>query len=1152
MKLNKNNKKRINKKVISLISLMLASVTLLSSCLGGNGGKDTTKPEDTTDKPVDTTIPVTPSEVVLAESSLSVPLFETADFMSLSENAAGEYVTMSLPIGMGGGYRVFTAESEAVADRIGIKEIKIEALCRYIGDSFDSHFSLNASLLSLFAFGGKTESLPTVLSTKKASLENGGSFYAFFTLEKIGGKDYYRAYSFAVNSEKTVLLYFVADFGAMENLRRKDTEETLIRIASSVRSGGADYNSVLAEGANGKAFLLFDNLKEGYSCIDVERYSDTALALLITDARNELYISFYDVNSNSLYSNMTKLGVLREETPAIYMAQEGFVVGLGGGRYSAVSGSPNRPVVTVLSRMFDENIYSQDGELRATVLQNKDLVAVTVASDEQSIVYPASANGSYALPVAFSNGHLVYNIFDENGVVGYGVYDIAEGTSNLCKTGSSVVNVTENMLWGEKRGEEREEFFSAKLSSPADVTYIASKNDLPEGADGAFSDTLLSGKIYYSDNGNYITVESSDTVPSITVYDVRDKKASYTTPLAGLIDVVAYRDRLILVAGGYGVIYNVEYPKSSHEETKDADREEALAFLSFVSKYFVTNAENKDVLPSSALLYYTLDFAKQNKLFSYKEGQKIASFTYETVVEWADRIVGMDEEWVKSFSETDDGVFEGADEGDYYNKVAEMFVFDPKDHGKDVTLEKNGAVVTLDGDTVTVSAAIYIREKIEKEQAEDASTEAAVPSDLQEEPKEEIKITKKYAVYTLQACTYGSLEYYKIIDIKISDKRTNDGSVLIPLGNASVEAPWIIEKKDGKTEYIPTMENSLTPSGILRVERDSDTFKDENVLTDAEITSLDMTSARAIVGIKYRGVYDTYIYDFSRKSGKWVSGANDLSRYENEMKKIEAREKAYSEAKEEDKEDIFLYTPYLASYPVALSPDGTKLLVLKSTALSDNLVAKYGVYMIATGEYTPLVTTNASNGKYDFIQWMNTSSVRLAVRGNREQAVYDCTLRGGSWSYGVASYKTSGSAWEYSVPSTDTAEITTHPMGYPDDGEETTPPEIDIPEYNGDIDSIELVDLTDGDAYYFPTLSQVEDSFKKERRKRALEGEGIDPKIETLLIAVIERGDDYVVVSEMASFTRGGSTRQKEFYSVYSKNAEGKWEWSVMELPKFN
>lgn len=617
---------------LTALLLVVLAVWGLTSCQPGK------IPPDTTDGTgIDTTVPPVTDDPVQEEVKLVNTVFTSAllkgDIPGPFEDS-GEtvYITMGVPEGMGGGYREFAAQSNAVAERTGFSLIYAEDLI-----AFNSKYlaiQTTESTLSTLRPDLADEGF-TLMDSEKLTLEDGRALSVFYTFVKEGNGGRYEAYCYLLAEDGMTVFPFVCRFEGFTAFRDAEVRARVREIAATVTVHEDNFAIQLADGLVSRNFSLYDNLPDGYSVADIVPYTEDLLAVFARDKAKALYVSFFNYITNTLEGGWQRI---YDNAAAcdVFAAENGLIVSPSYGKYYSVTGAPDSLKIQLITRTFSDALYSDDGNYRAYVqAAGGNVIVEDLSTGTSTVVYSprtesvTAGEERRAELICFSkDDRLIFRIDGPAGTVGFGVFNTASNAVSAYENGLAPIGCTATAVWLMRyRDGQPVEICRAELDTPdkTESMYVRG-GERKEGFFDNYEDIFFESRITLNSSGTYFVLFPADDASRISLFSAHTFKCIYTTPVPHISEVISLDKQIIVGTQGWGNLYTIDLPEKTtpggsfdHESVKETpnyepDYEEVLELIRYSAPYLYRPAKGASSFASGNIIYYLLNYAAEKGL----------------------------------------------------------------------------------------------------------------------------------------------------------------------------------------------------------------------------------------------------------------------------------------------------------------------------------------------------------------------------------------------------------------------------------------------------------------------------------------------------------------------------------------------------------
>ena len=221
--------------------------------------------------------------------------------------------------------------------------------------------------------------------------------------------------------------------------------------------------------------------------------------------------------------------------------------------------------------------------------------------------------------------------------------------------------------------------------------------------------------------------------------------------------------------------------------------------------------------------------------------------------------------------------------------------------------------------------------------------------------------------------------------------------IVLTVDGHDFQKPWYTVYRNGKAEYYPRTKE-WNPNGY-----ESYVFPhvDDADALDMGISKCVIRNNTAYLEFFYYGILDTYVYDIENKTGRWMSGADNLADfYKAEIAEVRRLNEGIEGA----------YRGYRNFNIVTISRDGAYALIRRTEPLGE-LSGKYLMRNLATGEETYICGSYTRKNFISFMdeyaEWLDDDHLQVHSVIDSDpgwQGNYDVVFDGRNWV--VNSYET--------------------------------------------------------------------------------------------------------------------------------------------------
>ncbi|MBQ7170689.1 MAG: hypothetical protein IJR89_00260 [Clostridia bacterium] len=1005
-------KQKTGTSFVRFAALLLAALFAASSLFAckreggpadGTGAPATSAPAEETEWPYGTMLCTLP----VREGSLA------AGFSSTGET---RYVSVGVPVGFGGGYRSFRAQTDNAASLAGILELSLCDLLLVkggIGEIPQTSETLGALLKAL---GETPEQSLTLMDHSALSLSGGKQLVTFFTFSRVGSESRNRSYSFLIPADGEYVVPFVCSFASADLFRRASTAATIGRIAESIVLQGSDFSVSLSDGLKTASFSLYSAIPEGMQTVAVSRYADRYAAVFVTDSLSALYVNLYEAGAESFSGDFVKVSE-RSQAVTVYSTENGVSLSDGVGGYWSVSGRPGAVKTSSLTRTLINAVYSPNGKYRAyTLVANGDLILENLNTGVQTTVRAGGAET--AEPVAFgSGGVLLFSLSRGSETVGYGVYSVADGRVSEYRNGLSPIGIGGDTIWFWETAEgQRKRILKASLEDPSAASVAAERGGSAiSGFFEGYLDILFDSQLSFDRSGEYFVLLPADD-SRICLFSSSTYEQIYASAVPNLAEVIPVSGYLILGTHGWGNLYSIALPDptssedgfsaESFVETKDfsPDYYDFLRYCELASGTLRESTGSVSVYEKQNLTYYLFAYAAENGYARVVSTQRytVSLYHVESIL-W--RLFGLDETYFTSYLNAVklDGAYPGLLEGDVFNAESGEFEFTYK-RSSYSAMERGGCVIRKTENELLVSMKQSDRSGMQR------------------------LFSYRFAAFRDES----GKPFYRFLSAGEPSALSAPDVSELKVGKTYYTPFWFEVTEGGERAFYPLSKTDASSggTGFFPIERDA-RARYEDGDPGIEFGEAVLCGERAVVPFSLGGIFDALIVNMKTGENRLLSGESVSSlssvtsgTYATVRADIRAKGRAY---------------PYAAAKVVLASGDGTRLLYLVSAGV-DTLACRYHVYDLKTDKTAALSEshtgkTSVSLGN-DAAEWMADGTLRLSVYNEKDgKAVlttFDWKEKSGKWSGTQVLFRPDGDRWEAyttaretAAPVTTTAPVTT-------------------------------------------------------------------------------------------------------------------------------
>ena len=234
----------------------------------------------------------------------------------------------------------------------------------------------------------------------------------------------------------------------------------------------------------------------------------------------------------------------------------------------------------------------------------------------------------------------------------------------------------------------------------------------------------------------------------------------------------------------------------------------------------------------------------------------------------------------------------------------------------------------------------------------------------------------KFNIYKINGETY-----LRLVSVGIyADERNKNAEVVLSIDGNDYIAPWIVLDRNGKPEY-----HTLQPFRTADFHSWSFTVAPHN----QGIGFLGVNGNTAYFMVAYMSIYDVYLYDLAKKTGCFMSGAENFVEYYKdvlELLRSESGEIAYA---------------YFDCYIVSMPPDSDFVLIRRSKDKCRSLAGEYYMLNLKTGEKTYICDSYTRDYLISYMEesyvWINENHLMINVFLENGNPTYDVIYDGENW-----------------------------------------------------------------------------------------------------------------------------------------------------------
>ncbi len=984
---------------VRFTALLLAALFLTFSLFACGKNED---PAGETDAPA-TSAPAEETEWPYGATLCALPVREGSLAAGFSSTGETRYVSVGVPVGFGGGYRAFSAQTDNAAALAGIRELSFCDLLLTKGGFGEIPQTSETLTALLTALGEKPEENLTLMDHSVLSLSDGREIVTFFTFSRVGTESHNRSYSFLTLEGGEYAAAFVCAFASADLFRRDSTAATIRRIAESIFLQDGDFSVSLSGGLKTASFSLFFAVPEGMRIVAVSRYADRYAAVLATDSRAALYVNLYEAGSDGFSGDFVKVSD-RSQAVTVYPTENGVSLSDGTGGYWSVTGRPGELRVTTLTRTLINAVYSANGKYRAYAqAAGGELILENLNTGVQTTVRAGGAET--AAPVAFSSGGaLLFSLSRGSEPVGYGVYSVADGRISEYRNGLSPIGIGGDTVWFWETAEgQRKRILKAPLADPSSVSVAAERGGsaLPGFFEG-YLDILFDSQLSFDRSGEYFILLPADD-SRISIFSSSSCEQIYTSAVPNLAEVIPVSGYLILGTQGWGSLYSVALPGVSAEsgfsaasfvEKKDAspDYYDFLSYCELASGTLRESAANVSVYEKQNLIYYLLAYAAENGYASAVSTQRytVSLYHVESIL-W--RLFGLDESYFTSYLNAAklDGGYPGLLEGDGFNAESEQFEFTYK-RSSFTAMERGGCVIRKAENELLVSVKQNDRSGMQR------------------------LFSYRFAAFRDE----NGKPFYRLLSAGEPSALSAPDVSELKIGKNYYAPFWFEVTEGGERAFYPLAKKESTSpaTGFFTVERDA-RARYENGDPGIEFGEAVLCGERAAAPFSLGGIFDVLICNMKTGENRLLSGEP--------LSSLTSASGRYAQIRGEIRTKGTSY-PYAAAKAALASGDGTRLLYFVSSGV-DTLACRYYIYDLKSDKTAALSESHtgdkAENLDDDAAEWMEYGALRLYVSGEKDgkifRATYEWKEKAGKWSGTEILLRPDGDRWEAYTTARETA-----------------------------------------------------------------------------------------------------------------------------------